>query len=213
MMPNAQKPKSFNLVCGSAIAFGALGVLGGSIGIIGLFARPKTPKLPTGASTLQQQATLDMQRELTSAVAWMKPYQTTLLVLSLIVSIGLIVGGALASNGKKEGRSILLGAFPGAAVLSIISGALGYLAQRAMVEIMDKYMKAMLSTTPSSTKDVQGMVQGIMGAAGAIGVALSVVWVVLKVTAFVAGTRFLLKPEIRDFFGAQAASAPQQATD
>jgi hypothetical protein len=176
-------PFGLKAVCIIAIVFGALGILGGGLGLLGLFMRQHDAAAQgSGPQAELNQRLLEQAKKL-------RPVQIVLVPTVMAISVLLLAAGIAGL--KLQALGFIRLAFAASLVADSIAAAYGISAQ---VKTMD-LMKDFIRNSKSDSSVAMGMQIGF-----SVGLFFAVGWLVAKVGFYVAGLAFFSKRSVREAF-------------
>jgi len=202
-----------------AILLGLIGLCGASIGIFGLAMTDRLQTMqdraiqtmPPSPQTQPMQA---MERRMRAATERFKVPNVSIAAIGAVLGSALILGSALMLAWRPPGRAMLLGAFAFGIVYELAAGAFGIYQQFEIQAITREYMQQLTQVSGPNGAPSPGAGQwmnGVMGASLATGLLCGGVWIALKLAAYIGGTIYLRKPEIRSLLQGGGPPPEQQA--
>jgi hypothetical protein len=201
---SAGKVKTLSIV---SILLGTMGVFSALAGTLSLLAGPENTM---GVSPAQTPELAAIQLEMAKALAavtsgvW-KTYNGLMISLSLLVSVGLLVGGIMGFKLRDKGRSVLVTTFIGAIPLKIVQAVgsvyIGMTTIRILQEFMPKMMKASVPGGGSLPPGAEGVTSSLALGGAVIGIVMSMGWIILQIGFYSMGLIYLRKPDVRAAFG------------
>jgi len=182
-----EKSTSTNAICVIAIVLGVFGVLGGALGVFGLLhpTRSAVPNQDPKLSALNA----EFQRRIEESQKDLRPFSLILVPLVLVASGVLIAAGI--SGLKPGGRSFLRVALCGNAIVDLLGGVMGVVAQFRTIGITSWYFR--------ETAGASSLPRGVSAAmqfAVTGGIAMAVIWLLGKIGFYIWAVLHLGKPAL-----------------
>jgi len=194
------KPAGVTALGVMAICLGIMGVLGGAVGIAGLFIPQQKPVQDTSNPKLAE-AAAEFQRRVEQTTKETKKSSLIAIPVLMIVSLILAAGGMAAYQLKA------LAFVKTAFVVSLLADTMGavynIILQMKMMDIMKWYSReiAGASNTP-------GM-EMVMSIGAYTGMFFAVGWMIAKAVFYIVGLVYFSKSKVREAFDGGAAPASQ----
>jgi hypothetical protein len=177
-----EPPFGLKVVCILAIVFGALGLLGQGLGLLGLFVKQDRAALGGGPQAEFNQKIQDHAKK-------MRPVQLILVPCVMLTSLLLLAAGIAGL--KQQALGFIRVAFAASLVADTVAAVYGISAQLKMMDLMQDFIK----NSKSDPSVAMGMKFGFT-----VGLFFAVGWLVAKVGFYVGSLVFLGKRSVRDAF-------------
>jgi hypothetical protein len=196
------RPRALTVICVLAIVFGALGLLGGCIGLIGQLVSPEAMVAAQGATGEQSaggmQEIAARSKELSAKY---NPVMVPLTVVKILLEAALLVGGIMALGMKAAGRSLLSSAMIAAIIIESIQAVPNFMMQRESRALMAEIMPQVIAAQEGAKDLPPGMdMSAIMSGVGGAMIVLSLLWLVIKLVLYILGIRYLARPAMVAMF-------------
>jgi hypothetical protein len=179
---DSKRPTALIVVAVLSICLGALGVIGGCMGVFGTMAQGSMMEMQEqlAQGNPQLQAQLEPQRRMLEA---QQAFQIPMIAgqaMNMLGSIVLIVGAALLVALKRAGVMVYVGAAALCALADVLNGALGMYMSVQAQEAM-----------ASAMAGIPGQDQAVMGAAvqagSVVGLLFGLAWIAVKLVIYAFG--------------------------
>jgi len=178
-----EMPFGLKAVCILAIVFGALGILGGGFGLLGLFLNQQD------RGALGSGAQAELKERLQEQTRKMRPVQLVLVPAALATSILLLSAGIAGL--KLQALGFIRLAFGLSLVTDTVAAAYGIAAQLRMVDLMQDFIK----NSGNDSSVAMGMKFGFT-----VGLFFAVGWLLAKFGFYVGSLVFFAKRAVREVF-------------
>jgi hypothetical protein len=203
-------------ICVLAIVLGAMGVLTGCFGLVGLLFSSQMQNAIAGIQQANQGAA-EVQNEMNAkALTISRKYSwatVPLMVAKLFVEIALLAGAIMSLGLKPLGRRMLLAAFGAAIVVESIQLVPALLVQRETQALMAEMMPKMMQEVQQGAKKTPGFdpdqfASGLVKAISIMSFVIGIGWLVCKVVYYAIGIVYLRKPQVAASFVPQPPRDP-----
>jgi hypothetical protein len=203
------RPGWFSFYCVMAIVLGSLGAANGLLGVAGavfgqyIQSAVKAPRPANMPANLQEMQ--DIQDEMNGEVLEMGKryfwFGIVAMVLLLLVSVGLLIGGIFSMSMQRSGVALLTTLFLIASVNDVARMVLTLLQQIETTQIMRKHFGPMMekmqppgAPTPAGFADC--MTNSMSAMMGGV-VCMIVVWTLFKLWLYLSGWIYFNKPRVQ----------------
>lgn len=184
---------------------GGFGVLGGIFQLV----FPDAQRNTLGAFGPVDPRIVDSQVGFLDAMQRVIPYQIADQSMSVLLSVALLIGVALAYSWKESGRRLLVISFAVAIAVGFLSAGLNWHVQNESMAAMGTMMEGMMEAGPAPSGagapppfDASRFSEGLTSVMSTFTLVSIVIWLVVKTVFYALSIRYLRSPEIRARFGA-----------
>jgi hypothetical protein len=178
-----EMPFGLKAVCIVAIVFGALGLMGGGFGLLGLFMKQQDP------AAMGSGPQAELNRRIQEHTKKMRPVQLVLLPAAMATSILLLAAGIAGL--KLQALGFIRLVFVVSLLTDTVAAVYGIAAQMKMMDLMQDFLK----NSGNDSSVAMGMKFGFT-----VGLFFAVGWMVAKVGFYVGSLVFFSKRAVREAF-------------
>lgn len=195
--PGHSRPGGLTAVGVLCIVGGIVGTLSGAFALLNLFfgaAMANAFVMPGPQQAAQEQLNAQIQ------LIGNRYYIPNLLVScgTLVVGVGLLVGGVGVFRTPPRGRTWIRRTLLAAIFLECLKAVVYTLTQLDMVPVMETYMQQIMAKSGGNAG--QGAMGSMMRVMTWIGIGMWLLWTVLKLGLYIAGRRYLKRPDVIDYY-------------
>ena len=201
------RPGGVTAVCIIAILLGSLGLLVSLFGVAALVVGQERIQgmMPKPQGENEARAQLEMNDALNAVTNPLKPLTTTLMVLEILASSGLIVGSVMTLGLKEQGRKLLRNVLLLSIPLEIARSVVGAYVSTAVAEVNGKFMPMLVAGQPNGNKMPADFGENIAKIGMIVGLAWAAIWLLANLAFLITSWLYLNRPRVRAAFAAPTA--------